>query len=195
MRLRIAMALAAITLVGCLPAYQLVPAEETHVAGKQLVVKPGNEWNKLPHSPTQTEWDETWTLNGPLLDAMAFVGGLPDGKSLLKQKSKDDRQVPLFRADMSPQDLVSMLEASYRVRGITVFDVESVEPADFLDGKGLRVRYRYAPNDGIFRRGVCIARVVDQKLYAIKLEGVASHYFEASLPEFDQMVASARLER
>ena len=156
---------------------------------------PANEWNKLPHSPTQTEWDETWTLNGPLLDAVAFVGGLPDGKSLLRQKNKDDRQVPLFRADMSPQDLVSMMEASYRVRGITVFDVESVDPDDFLDGKGLRVRYRYAPNDGIYRRGVCVARVVDEKLYAIKLEGVASHYFDAALPEFDQMVASARLDR
>ena len=195
MKLRIVLALAAVTLTGCLPAYTLVPAQETHVAGKKLVVTPANEWNKLPHSPTQTERDETWTLNGPLLDAVAFVGGLPDGKSLLRQKNKDDRQVPLFRADMSPQDLVSMMEASYRVRGITVFDVESVDPDDFLDGKGLRVRYRYAPNDGIYRRGVCVARVVDEKLYAIKLEGVASHYFDAALPEFDQMVASARLDR
>jgi hypothetical protein len=194
MKLRIFVALATFTLTGCLPAYQLVPAAETHVAGKKLVVKPVNDWNQLPRSPDQTEWDETWTLNGPLLDAVAFVGGLPDGKSLLKQKQKDDKKVPVFRADMTPQDLVSMLEASYRVRGITVFDVTSVDPDDFLDGKGLRVRYQYAPNDGLSRKGVCVARVVDQKLYAIKLEGVASHYFDASLPEFDQMVASARLE-
>jgi hypothetical protein len=66
--------------------------------------------------------------------------------------------------------------------------------ADFLGDKGIRVHYQYAPNDGMSRKGVCVARVVDKKLYAIKLEGVSSHYFDAALPEFDQMVASARLD-
>jgi len=190
----LATAFLAVALTGCLPAYKLVPAMETPVAGKHLFVKPVNQWNKLPPSPNQTPWDETWTLNGPLLDALGFVGGLPDGESLLKQKKKENRRVPVFHADMSPQDLVSMMEASYRVRGITVFDVVSVDPADFLGGKGLRVRYQYAPNNGITRKGVVVARVVDEKLYVIKLEGVASHYFDASLPEFDEMVESARLQ-
>jgi len=195
MRLRIAFVLGAFALAGCFPTYKLVPAAETHVAGKDLVVTPGNEWNQLPKTGRETQWDETWTLNGPLLDSLAFVGGLPEGKSLLTQKKKDDRKVPIFRADMTPQDLVSMMEASYRVRGITVFDIESVDPADFLGGKGLRVHYQYAPNDGMARKGVCVARVVDSKLYVIKLEGLSSHYFDASVPEFDQMVASARLDR
>ena len=149
----------------------------------------------LPHSPNQSEWDETWTLNGPLLDAVAFVGGLPDGKVVAHAKKERRSAVPLFHADMTPQDLVSMMEASYRVRGITVFDIQSVDPADFLGDKGSRVHYQYAPNDGISRKGVCVARVVDKKLYAIKLEGVSSHYFDAALPEFDQMVASARLDQ
>jgi len=192
---RFLIALGVLALAGCIPAYKLIPAQQIHVAGKVLVVTPGNEWNQLPRVSSQSPWDETWTLNGPLLDAMAFVGGLPDGKSLLVQKKKDDQKVPVFRADMTPQDLVSMLEASYRVRGVTVFDIQSVDPADFLDGKGLRVRYQYAPNDGLARKGVVVARVVDQKLYAIKLEGVSSHYFDASLPEFDQMVSSAKLDR
>lgn len=195
MRLRIAFVLAAFALAGCFPTYKLVPVQETQVAGKQLVVKPANEWNQLPHTASQTKWDETWTLNGPLLEAVSFVGGLPDGKSLLTQKKKDDRKVPVFRADMTPQDLVSMLEASYRVRGVTVFDIESVNPADFLGGKGLRVHYKYAPNDGMAKKGVCVARVVDKKLYVIKLEGLSSHYFDASVPEFDQMVESARLDQ
>jgi hypothetical protein len=34
---------------------------------------------------------------------------------------------------------------------------------------------------------------VDKKLYLMKLDGVTSHYFDAALPEFDAMVASARL--
>lgn len=195
MKPRIALALVALSLSGCMVSYSLVPAaEDSLVGGDELVVKPAIAWNAMPANYGQTKWDETWTRNGPLLDTVSFVGGLPDGQTLLKQKKKDDQKVPVFRADMTPQDLVSMLEASYRVRGITVFEIESVDPTDFLGGKGLRVHYKYAPNDGIPKKGVGVARVVNEKLYVIKLEGVSSHYFDASVPEFDQIVASARLK-
>jgi hypothetical protein len=192
----VALTLTAIPLAGCMVSYTLVPAaEESLVGGDELVVKPAVAWNALPVNYANTKWDESWTRNGPLLDTVSFVGGLPDGQTLLKQKKKDDQKVPVFHADMSPQDLVSMLEASYRVRGITVFEIESADPADFLGGKGLRVHYKYAPNDGISKKGVAVARIVDKKLYVIKLEGVSSHYFDASVPEFDQLVASAKLKR
>ena len=71
---------------------------------------------------------------------------------------------------------------------------QSIRPISWA-ARESRVHYQYAPNDGISRKGVCVARVVDKKLYAIKLEGVSSHYFDAALPEFDQMVASARLDQ
>ncbi len=38
-------------------------------------------------------------------------------------------------------------------------------------------------------------RVVDQKLYAMKLEGVANDSFDAVVTQFDQLVASARLRK
>jgi hypothetical protein len=190
-----ALILVACSLTGCMVSYTLVPAaEESLVGGDELVVKPAIAWNALPVNYGNTKWDETWTRNGPLLDTVSFVGGLPDGQTLLKQKKKDDQKVPVFKADMTPQDLVSMMEASYRVRGITVFEIESVDPADFLGGKGLKVHFKYAPNDGMVKKGVAVARIVDEKLYVIKLEGVSSHYFDASVPAFDQIVASARLK-
>jgi hypothetical protein len=57
------------------------------------------------------------------------------------------------------------------------------------------MRYHYSPGEGIGRKGRCVLRVVDTKLYLMKLEGVASHYFDEALPEFDQMVAGAMLEQ
>jgi hypothetical protein len=186
---------ATLALAGCASRYYLVPAEETFVGGKTLVVTPAAAWNLAPVMFDQTQWEETWTRNGLLLESITFIGGLPEGKSLRKQKRKSDRQVPLFRADMTPQDLVSMVEASYRTRGVTVFDIESVEPADFLGGQGLKVRFRYAPNDGIAKKGTCTLRVVDRKLYLVLLEGVNRHYFDAAVPEFEKIVASARLDR
>jgi hypothetical protein len=195
MQLRVVIALATLALAGCAARYHLVPAEETFVGGKDLVVTPAAAWNMVPVMYDQTSWEETWTRNGLLLESITFVGGLPDGKALRKQRRKSDQQVPRFRADMTPQDLVSMVESAYRTRGVTVFDIESVEPADFLGGKGLNVRFKYAPNDGLAKQGSCTLRVVDQKLYLILLEGVTRHYFDAALPEFEKIVASARLER
>ena len=187
-----AMALAALALGGCV-SYTLVKPGPIFVGGNKLVVEPRSQWNAMPAVRDQTEWEDTWTQNGPLLDTVAFVGGLPEGKALRKQKKKTDQQVPKFRADMSPQDLVSMVEASYRTLGVTVFDIESVEPVDFLGGKGLNVKFKYAPDNGISKKGACVLRVVDKKLYAMKLDGVSSHYFAAAVPEFEQMVASAKL--
>jgi hypothetical protein len=185
--------LAAFALAGCMPGYSLVQAEPISVAGNALIVQPASKWNVVPTNRFETKWEETWTRNGPLLETVTFMGGVPDGKAMVVQRKKDDRQVSVFRADMTPQDLVSMIEASYRVRGVAVFEIESVDPADFLGGKGLKVRYKYSPNNGISKKGSCVARVVDKKLYFMKLDGVSSHYFDAALPEFDRMVATAEL--
>ena len=189
---RLAIALAALSLSGCV-AYTLVPANEPSLVGDNLTVQPGTAWNAVPSGPDQTKWEETWTRNGPLLETVGFIGGLPEGKALRVQKKKTDRQVPIFRADMSPQDLVSMVEASYRTRGVTVFDVQSVDPVDFLGGKGVKMAFTYAPNDGISKKGSAVIRVVDKKLYVVKLDGVSSHYFDAAVPDFEKIVATAKL--
>ena len=60
---------------------------------------------------------EDWTLNGPYLDGISFVTGLKDGKALVRQRSRDDRQVPKFRSDMTAPEIAAMLESLFRVRG------------------------------------------------------------------------------
>lgn len=182
-------------ITGCVEGYTLVDAKPTPVATSAYTVQPSTAWNRMPKYFAPTKFEETWTHNGPLLDSLAFIGGLPEGQALIKQTKKDEKRVPLFRADMSPQDLASMVEASYRIQGVTVFNTESVDPVDFLGGKGVRVRYNYAPTDGMTKKGSAVLRVVDKKLYAMKLEGVSSHYYEAAVPEFDLLVSTATLPK
>jgi hypothetical protein len=126
---------------------------------------------------------------------MALVSGLSDGKAIAFREQTADRLVPVFRADMTAQDLMSMLEVSYRRRGVTAFDIDSVEPVDFLGGTGVKLRYTYASGIVIPKRGACVLRVIDRKLYAMKLEGVANQSFDAVAAEFDQLVGSARLRK
>jgi hypothetical protein len=160
-----------------------------------MIVKPGSSWKRLPGSVKQARWEEVWTWNGPQLDRTALVGGLPDGKAIVFQEINSEQQVPVFRADMTAQDLMSMVEASYRVNGVTVFRFESVEPVDFLGGPGVRLRYVYTSGIGIDKRGSCVMRVVDRKLYAMKLESVAGESFDKVDPEFDLLIASAKLRK
>ena len=187
--------LAALWMAACVPAYTLVEPGPSAVGDGTMAVTPTSAWNGVPAAMQQPAWEESWTSNGPLLDTVVFVSGLPEGKSLLRQRKKDDAQVPVFRADMTPADLVSMIESSYRVGGIAVFDVDLVDTTPFLGGTGIRMRYHYSPGEGIGKKGSCVLRIVDQKLYLMKLEGVSSHYFDQALPEFDHMVAGATLEK
>jgi len=170
-------------------------ADGTPVAGGDMTVNAGTPWKRLPASVRQTRWEELWTWNGPQLDRTTLVNGLPDGKALVSQETNADQQVPVFRADMTTQDLMSMVEISYRVNGVMMFDIESVEPIDFLGGDGVRLRYSYTSGIDIRKKGSCVMRVVDRKLYAMKLESVAGRYFDKVAPEFDQLIASAQLRK
>jgi len=169
-----------------------VTTEKTSAIGGPLTLNPDPHWKKLPGSESETRWEQVWTWNGPQFDRMAVIGGLPDGKAIVFHERGADQQVPPFRADMGALDLTSMLEVSYRLRGITVFDIESVEPVDFLGGAGVRVRYHYASGIVIPKKGDCVMRVIDQKFYAMKLESLADRFDEVA-PEFDQLAMSARL--
>lgn len=159
---------------------------------RPMIVAPGPGWKRLPASASETRWEEVWTWNGPQLDRMAVIGGLPDGKAMVSQDSSANQQVPIFRADMTVLDLMSMIEVSYRRNGVTVFDIDSVEPVEFLGGTGMRMRYRYVSGIGITKRGDFVMRVVGQKLHALKLESVADRVYDAVDSPFELLVIAAR---
>ena len=169
--------------------------DEIHDTGNDMTVKAGATWKRLLASKNQPRWNDVWTWNGPQIDRITLVRGLPEGKAIVSQTTNADQQVPMFRADMTTQDLVSMVEVSYRVNGVTVFNVESVEPFDFLGGSGIRLRYNYVSGIAFRKRGGCVMRVVGGKLYAMKLESLAGSSFDTVAPEFDRLIASAELNR
>jgi hypothetical protein len=181
--------------LGCTPSpYVLVPAGPTRIAVSRLHVNPGIAWNRVPSGKHQKRWETVWTQNGPLLDTVSLIGGLPDGKALFYSDDDDAVQVPEFRAGMSPSDLVSMIQARYQAYGIASLDLDPMTPAQFLGGTGTRFGFRYRPDGGAARKGVCLVRVVDDRLYALTLDAEATHYFGVLLPEFEKLVASATLK-
>jgi hypothetical protein len=185
--------IASAALGGCAAlSYTLVNPGAAAVANASMTISPSGEWNRAPSSAEPTRNEENWTRNGFMLDRIQFVGALPDGQALVKQREKADRQVPTFHPTMTPTDLTSMVESMYRIGGrAKVFTTTSVKPVTFLGQNGVQFDYDFVGDDDIRWRGRSVMAVASGKLYLMTLNGTSLHYFDAALPEFNAMVASA----
>ena len=177
--------------------YSLVRVQRVRVGDGSMSVAAPRPWNR--HRPILFEdirQVEDWTLNGPLLDGMSFVTGLKDGKSLIRQRRTTSQQVPIFRSNMTPPEIAAMIESLYRVRGGAVdFRTLSLQPRPFLNTNGFQLDYEHLDGDELWRRGRVVGAVVNGRLYMILLDAAKSHYWDAVLPDFEAVVASAQLRR
>jgi len=194
----------ALTLSGCSgfgggggfgSGYSLVRPQARAVGDGSMVVVPQQAWNRQ----SQVIFDdvrqvEDWTQNGPVLDSLSFVSGLKDGKSIVRQSRKADQQVPRFRSSMTAPEVAAMLETFYRTRaGAIDFKTTALAPRPFLGTSGFQLDFDHLDGDELWRRGRAVGAVVNGRLYLILLDASRSHYFAAELPEFENVVGSARL--
>ena len=177
--------------------YSLIRAREVKVGNGSVAVRPPREWNK--QSTTLIEdisTVEDWTQNGPYLDTISFVTGMKDGKAVVRQRSRDDRQVPKFRSNMTAPEVAAMIESLFRVRGGTVdFRTTALSPRAFLGASGFQLDFEHLDGDEVRRRGRAVGAIIDGRLYLVLLDATKSHYFDASLPDFEALVGSARRTR
>jgi hypothetical protein len=175
--------------------YAYVPARRVSVGDGSLIVAPPRPWNRRRRVLfDDVRAVEDWTLNGETLDGMSFVTGLKNGKTLVRQRRTADQQVPMFRSNMTPPEIAAMLESLYRVRGGTVdFHTLSLQPRPFLGTGGFQFDYEHLDDDELWRRGRAVGAVIDGRLYLILVDAARSHYFDAALPDFEAVVASAEL--
>ena len=180
-----------------LGAYSLVRVKETKVGNGSMAVLPPRPWNKQRRFFffDSIRWVEDWTLNGPYLDGITFVSGLPNGEYLVRQRKSDDRQVPKFRSNMTAPDITSILESAYRVRGGAVeFNTLGLQPRQFLGYPGFQFDYEHLDSDELWRKGRAVGAVIDGRLYMMMFDATRSHYYGSALPDFEVMVNGARLK-
>lgn len=176
--------------------YSAVYVRRVAVGNGNLTVVPPRPWNR--RRPTLFEdipAVEDWTLNGPLLDGITYITGLRSGHFMVRQRHSADQQVPKFRSDMTPPEIAEMLEGLYRVRGGAVdFRTLSIQPHEFLGTNGFQFDFEHLDDDELWRKGRAVGAIVNGELYLIMLDAARSHYYEAALPDFQAIVASARLK-
>lgn len=174
--------------------YSLVRVREVRVGNDSMAVTPPREWNKIAGSLfVDIHAVEDWTQNGPYLDGISFVTGLKDGKALVYQRRRDDRQVPKFRSDMTAPEIAAMIESLFRVRaGAVDFKTVALTPRQFMGTNGFQFDYEHLDGDEVRRKGRAVAAVINGRLYMILFDAARSHYYNALLPDFEALVNSAR---
>ena len=176
--------------------YSLVRPGTEDVARGTMIVTPTIRWNKAPRGPHDIQREENWTLNGPLLDGLTFIGDLEHDKRIVQQRRKVDRKVPNFRADMNPTEIAAMIESFYRIRaGSTRFEMTGLQPRQFLGHPGFQFDYAHLGGDEVERRGRAVGAIIEGRFYLALFDAARMHYFDAGLPEFERIVESARLRR
>ena len=175
--------------------YALVRVRRVSVGDGSMTVMPPQPYNRHRGQLFEDIREvEDWTLNGPILDSMSFVTGVKSGHTLIRQRRKADQQVPNFRSDMTPPEIAAMLESLYRVRGGAVeFKTLSLQPRPFLGANGFQLDYEHLDDDELWRSGRVVGAVIGGRLYMILLDAARSHYYAATLPDYEAIVASARL--
>jgi len=174
--------------------YGVVPVKRVRVGDGQMSVVPPRDYNRHRRILFSDVGDvEDWTLNGPILDGISFVSGMKNNRELIRQHRTASQQVPRFRSDMTPPEITAMLESLYRIKGGAVqLKTLSLQPRPFLGANGFQWDYEHLDQDELWRRGRAVGVVIDGKLYLILLDAARSHYYEAMLPDFESIVASAQ---
>jgi hypothetical protein len=195
MNLRVTQFLGILLLGGCVTAFSLVPPERQTV-GDVISVQPGMKWNKVNGHNYQGKV-EVWTLDGPTLNTLVFFTGVPDGEPLFTRRVMGGGQCenpPVFKASMNPVEIQELLEATVaRFFQTTIAEGRNLKPVPIAEGKGFRFETRLVGRDEVERDGVFVGMIRNQKLYGAWFQGAKLHYYDRYLPEFDRMLASARL--
>jgi hypothetical protein len=203
-KMKLVLTAAMLPLAGCstvgegtdLGAYSLVRVKETNVGSGAMTVLPPRPWNRQRRFFffDSIRWVEDWTLNGPYLDGITFVSGLPHNQYLVRQRKSDDRQVPKFRSNMTAPEITSMLESAFRVRGGAIeFKTLSLQPRPFLGYPGFQFDFEHLDGDELWRKGRAVGAVIDGRLYLMLFDATRSHYYGNALPDFEVMATGARL--
>lgn len=179
---------------GSLTSFSLVRPKPVQVARGAMVVTPTIHWNRIPRGRSDIYREENWTLNGPALDGLSFIGGLQHNERIVEQYRRADQKVPDFRSDMTPQEIVDMIESYYLIRGGSVsFDMTGLAPRPFLGQPGFQFDYRRLAGNEVERQGRGVAAVINGRLYMALYDAARLHYFGAGVGEFERIANSARL--
>lgn len=188
--LRLAVLTLALALAGCAAVSKVATGEA--LVGERMTLKLDTAWNQFDRGFGNNV--PTWTVEGVTIDALQFYVGVKDGQPIAQLLAGAKSQKPLnFRAAMQPAEVVSLYEALLTRDGSS-FQLDKLEPADFLGGKGFRFEYSLNRKiDDVPMRGLAYGAVRNGELFVIHYSAPRLVFFPRYQPRVEALVRSAQL--
>ena len=170
-----------IGIVAC-GARNLVEDERVDIDGIYYV-DPQITWNRLIRANP-----ETWTIDGPSLQAVRFINGIRSDKPLVR--SVNEERLPVFRVDMTESDIMEFILDSLFLLGFNNLESHDLRPMEFGSHEGFRFEFQFLSRDGLEEEGLVAGAVIERRLYLILYTGVRRHYYPKYLDHVEHIIDS-----
>lgn len=179
---------AALLVSGCGSMVSAV-AEGDVVVAERLSVKVDKPWNQFAGRLTEVP---TWTHEGVAVDALQFYVGIKDGQELPHSSSKGSAPL-VFKARMQPSEVVALFQARLTRDGSS-FQLDKLEPAQFLSAQGFRFEYSLnRKSDDVPIKGEAFGAIRDGQLYVMHFAAPRLVFFPRYKGQFETLVKTASL--
>lgn len=183
MRFAFVLSLVATVLSGCaggaINAKYTPLGSESHTVGSVYQATAADGW-QLFSSTFDVDFIVHWTADRSHSANFAHFIDISDGGALF---TTSDPDFPLFRSDMSPEQVAAMLKESMELRGMPSIETENIRPAKFATLPGFKFDTNYVRSDGVEGQGIALGTIVNSRLQLI--------YFTSSVETFGQYVEDA----
>jgi hypothetical protein len=160
--------------------------------GQGYQVTLGREWSDISNIMTGRPKNvRLLSVDGPLLNRLYLTDGLAPGEFLVKPARKE-RPTPTYRAGMAATELVEFVADSVSALDYERVETSNLRPARFAGADGVRFDISARTTEGLDIAGTATVAELGGKLYVVLYLAPREHYFQASLPEVEQIIASAR---
>ena len=182
-------------MTACVATYSLVTPGVVAVA--DLNVQAGSGWNNAPSHQRQYSRKDSaaWTKDGLLLDRLVFIPGIPDGEPLLISRQKT-AAMPVFRADMLPNEIEELIESSivkFFGEGQAVVNTENLRPQRFGENQGVLFDLSATVTESPEYKGLVGAFLANEKLYVVYFLGATPYYYGKHITEAEAIIKSATI--
>jgi hypothetical protein len=181
---------AAVTLAGCETIID-VPAGQIAV-GDSFQATTAHEWADISKTVVGAPANvRLLSIDGPLLNRLYIVGPMAPGDAIVKAQTKDVR-TPTYRAAMSPNEMVELVTDTVAALDYQRPESSGLRPAKFAGENALRFDLAAKTKDGLNISGTAETAEIGGKLYVVLYLAPSEHYYAATLPEIEGILASAR---
>lgn len=187
-----AAAVAALLALGGCVSIADAPAGAYKVSGTYQVTL-GREWSDIsPVMLGQPKTVKLLTIDGPALNRLYVTDGLAPGAFIVKP-AKKELPTPTYRAGMTPNELAEFVVDTVVALDYEKAEMTGIKPARFGAVDALRVDVKAVTPAGLQMSGTSLVAESGGKLYVILYLAPSEHYFGATLPEVEGVMASAKL--